>query len=155
MAITKQLAERWNRALLSIYYHGRKGGHALAGQVRPRRLLSLARAVDELVTAGDPEVIGPVRLALADLCRTRAAGPDTQADRQIERLATKFASLTRQPAYDVARRFAAISSNSSNSRRVSPADAYLAAIEAMIEFTPAVPTPRVRPKLSRYEVVPR
>ena len=58
----------WNRALLSVYYHGRKHDHPLQSRPRPMGVWPLARAVAVLSSMDAP--IAAQRLALTDLSRT-------------------------------------------------------------------------------------
>jgi hypothetical protein len=92
MAATREMAERWHRALLSIYYHGRRAGTVFRGEV-PTVISPLETAVTALIDPLEDEALGPVRLALADLCRTRARAEDAEIDQQIARLATAFSQL--------------------------------------------------------------
>jgi hypothetical protein len=101
-----------NRALLSVYHYGRKGAGVLKGRPTPLTILQLHRAVTALIEPLGKEALPAIRLALADLCRTRPARGDSQIDREIERLATAFSKVNdntedHQHA-EVARSFASI-----------------------------------------------
>ncbi|HLK90703.1 MAG TPA: hypothetical protein VKZ18_12450 [Polyangia bacterium] len=67
-------AKEWHRALLSVYYYGRQNQGTLGRHAPPMGVRSLAYAIDVLARAP----VGPVRLALADLCRTRAPQPTSR-----------------------------------------------------------------------------
>ncbi len=64
-------AEEWHRALISVYYYGRQNQGILGRHAPPIGVRSLAYALSVLHHAP----VGPVRMALADICRTRAARP--------------------------------------------------------------------------------
>src|SRR5205823_1328136 len=109
---------RRNRALLSVYHYGRKQpGKLLHGRPTPLSVMRLHHAVSVLVEEplenhGD-ESKHAIRLALADLCRTRGGGRNPKVERQIKRLATAFSRIEYRatPDYDHARtaqRFAQI-----------------------------------------------
>jgi hypothetical protein len=69
----------------------------LLGTPRAFDPLHLDVAVSKLVTASNPGVIRALRLALTDLCRTRAAGPDPLVDAGLQRLADRVATLENMP----------------------------------------------------------
>jgi hypothetical protein len=87
-----------NRALLSVYHYGRRGKGPLSGRPVPLAVLPLHRAVTVLLEESEDEPksrsLHAIRLALADLCRTRGGAPDGTVDREIERLAIAFSKLT-------------------------------------------------------------
>ena len=93
------LRER-NRALVSIYYHGRRETPELRGRKLPFDTFPLDEAVEVLTRDPDDDNALPsVRLALADLCRNRKAlASDPQAlaggvsvANLIRKLATSYA----------------------------------------------------------------
>ena len=87
-----------NRALLSVYHYGRRGKGALSGRPVPLSVLPLHRAVTILIEEPKErpkkEALHAIRLALADLCRTRAVTPDSKIDREVERLSIALSKLT-------------------------------------------------------------
>jgi hypothetical protein len=87
-----------NRALLSVYHYGRRGRGPLSGRPVPLAVLPLHRAVTILIEEPKDrpkrEALHAIRLALADLCRTRAVTPDSRIDREIERLSIALSKLT-------------------------------------------------------------
>ena len=123
-----------NRALLSVYHHGRKGTGALKGRPTPLTILQLHRAVTALIEPLEKETLPAIRLALGDLCRMRPAHGDAQIDREIERLARAFSKLndnTEDSQHaEVARSFASIfeEPDATGSR------AYTIALRRMLEY---------------------
>jgi hypothetical protein len=138
-----------NRALLSVYHYGRRGkGTPLSGRPTPLAVLPLHRAVTILIEEPEKRALHAIRLALADLCRTRGAAPDAKVDREIERLAIAFSKLTdegrqEEQHADLARRFADIFSEERRpppGRDHHPAPepgerAYLTALECMLDVS--------------------
>jgi hypothetical protein len=153
---TRDQARR-SRALLSVYHYGRKQpGKRLHGRPTPLTLMPLHHAVSVLVKEPlddhGTESLHAIRLALADLCRTRGGGRNSKVDRQIERLATAFSRVTHRenPDYDhaeTARRFAEIFTNADDAQKTqseSENDAYQAALHRMVasgEEDRALPPP--------------
>ena len=155
MATTDQA--RRNRALLSVYHYGRKQpGKPLHGRPTPLTLMPLHHAVSVLVKEpledhGD-QSLHAIRLALADLCRTRGGGRNSKVDRQIARLATAFSRVKHRenPTHDHAetvRSFAEIFANENDAQKSqteAETDAYQAALHRMVasgEEDRALPPP--------------
>jgi hypothetical protein len=156
METDPKLARRWNRALLSIYYFGRKNLAPFAGAPPPPGLLPVDAAVGELESAG-PAALASVRLALTDLARTRdRLEPSTRADQKVEglilRLATTYVGLIgkRGTAPDLARQIADLSG------RVPGADgdtAYVRVLRRLAQEEPSRTPPGVAPpRLISFEV---
>jgi hypothetical protein len=126
---------RRHRALASVYHHGR--ADALPGKVRPRHLLPLEQAVDELMQKDpdeeDHDVRRSVRLALADLCRTLAAGPDDRADAQIHRLAAWLDSDS-PGAQESGLQFTAMFAEDAKERPTDPDDAFVKALGRIVSL---------------------
>jgi hypothetical protein len=123
---------RRHRALASVYHHGRAG--ALAG-ITPRHVLPLENAVDELLRSEDDEedhdVRRSVRLALADLCRTRAGRRDDRAEEQIHRLAA-WLEGDGQHAMESGKRFTAMFAENTREGGPHPDDAFVMALRMMV-----------------------
>ena len=91
---------RLNDALLSVYFYGRQGSPALnAAPPRAISIQPLGAAVTELTAPPHDEALRPMRLAILDLCRTRAAASlsptETQyVDERITDLAKGIAAAT-------------------------------------------------------------
>src|SRR5580698_8684679 len=85
-----QLAKRYNQALLSVYYHGRRDEAPLRGRPPPLGMQSLARAVSVLASAP----VSAQRLALSDLCRTRAKKSTPTVVAQMTNLAVAYQRTT-------------------------------------------------------------
>jgi len=102
-----QLPEDWNRALLSIYYHGRRREPPFAGLPPLPMMWSMARAVSVLsaqppITSRlyDPEsatVIHARRIALAELCRTRAKRTTPAVLRWWNAMVTSYSTTLTSP----------------------------------------------------------
>jgi hypothetical protein len=161
--------QHWNQALLSVYYYGRQDEAPLRGQPPPLGVWPLARAISVLSTAP----VGPHRLALGDLCRTRAKRSTPTVVTQMRKLAVSYQSLTRdrqrgtsgqqpgtrgqQPgtitaapprtAVDVVAGFEQIFA-----QPVAPDDAYLKAIDLMLRNEIPPPPGSNLPVLTSYSV---
>lgn len=154
MAMTLKSARQWNRALLSIYYFGRKGTEPFARMPVPRRVWPLEKAVATLTESQDREALSCVRLALADLCRTRTllspADPvDKTVEEQIVRLTIAFSQLVGIPndaREELARIFSGLSRGSD-----STVDPYVRALNLMAARDPRFPG-RKYPVLVSYKV---
>ncbi len=157
----------WNQALLSVYYYGRQDDEPLRGQPPPLGVWSLTRAISVLSTAP----VGPHRLALGDLCRTRAKRSTPTVVTQMRKLAVSYQNLTsgtsgsqpgtipgqQQPGtiagppprvtLDVVTGFEQIFA-----QPVTPEDAYLQAIAVMFGHEHQTGPDRV---LTSYSVSPR
>lgn len=148
-----QQADRWNFALLSVYYHGRQNEPPLRGQPPPLGVWSLARAVSVLATAP----IGPMRLALADLCRTRANRSTATVAAQMTKLVLAYElTTTRQqriPGSTVHGNVLPAQFENIFKTKVKPEDAYVQAIGIMLTHeTPPGPPNRSVPALISYSV---
>jgi hypothetical protein len=159
MGMDLTLARQLNRALLSIYYFGRKDLAPFAGAPPPPGLLPVDNAIGELASAGS-QALGSVRLAMTDLARTRdRLEPSSRADQRVEglifRLATTYANLvrTRGTAPDLARQITDLS------RRVPGTNgdtAYVRVLNRLVQVEPSRAPPEVaRPRLVSYEVARR
>src|SRR6266478_6833777 len=134
MPVNLQTARAWNQALMSIYYYGRKTTPRFEGQATPRSVIPLGKAVGVLVSSREKDVIRPVRMALADLCRTRAAGKDLLVDQQIALLASalhRLGGVVTKPEPEIVESFARIFAGDSP---VDPHDAYVRAMTLMTEL---------------------
>jgi hypothetical protein len=148
-------ARRLNRALLSIYYFGRKHLEPFAGAPPPPGLLPVDAAVAELESAGS-EGLSSVRLALTDLARTRETLKSSRTDEKVEGLITRLATtyvnlLPRRPnASDFAQKIAQLSRRIPATRGDTPFTRVFNALldEERGPGSPGAPTPR----LVSYEV---
>jgi len=136
MTSPSQVAHAWNKALLSVYYHGRRDEPPLRGEPPPLGVWSLARAVSVLSTAP----VGAQRLALADLCRTRAKRSTSTVVTQMRKLAGTYERATPQHLHGtslaMAGRFDAIFVHP-----IQPDEAYLQAIGVMLGHESPQPLP--------------
>jgi hypothetical protein len=126
---------RRNRALLSIYHYGRRESETLRNRPIPLSVWPLHRAVTEIIEPIEEASLTEVRLALADLCRTRGARANAKVDREIHRLAVTLSRLHGNHEWqheEVARRFASIYYGSEKVR--SPDMAYLSALQHLVEI---------------------
>jgi hypothetical protein len=85
--------EALRKALTSIYFHGRREEIENVSVTVSRHMMSLEQAIEVLAEAKGDDVVGHVRLALADLVRTRAGSQDPRLDRHIRQLTKKLAEL--------------------------------------------------------------
>jgi hypothetical protein len=134
---------RRNRALLSIYHYGRRGSEALRNRPIPLSVWPLHRAVSEIIEPIEEASLAEVRLALADLCRTRGAGRNAKVDREIQRLAVTFSRLLGQQEWEqdvAARTFASI--YYTPQKEMNPETAYLTAIQHLVAIHQKVQTDR-------------
>jgi hypothetical protein len=159
MGTDMKSARRWNRALLSIYYFGRKNLEPLAGARPPPGILPVDEAVSELESAGR-DALGSVRLALTDLVRTRnQLIPKSRADQKVEeliiRLSITYSNLlgTHLRAQDFARRMADLSGRVPGAMDET---AYVRALNFLAEQDPRPRPPGVLPpRMVSYEVARR
>src|SRR6185437_11119270 len=85
--LPSEQAQEWHRALISVYYYGRQNHGILGRHAPPLGVRPLAHALSVLAHAP----VGPVRLALTDLCRTRAARPTSPTLKMaMETLASRY-----------------------------------------------------------------
>ena len=95
-AVDEGTLQDWNQAVVCIYYQGRKRLNPQwfeATADLPFAAWPLKRAVDTLIRERNPHALGCIRLALAELCRTRANFENREASDAIARLATAFVRL--------------------------------------------------------------
>ncbi len=92
--VDRASAHRWNRALLSVYYHGRRRQAPLSRHPRPTPIMPLEAAIEVVL---DSRALGLLRLALADLCRTRAAEPSARLQDLMRKLAAGYGRLLGYP----------------------------------------------------------
>ena len=85
--------EALRKALTSIYFHGRREGIENVSVTVSRHMMPLERAIEVLAEATGEDAVGHVRLALADLVRTRAGSGDPRLDRHIRQLTKKLGEL--------------------------------------------------------------
>lgn len=126
--VDRPSAHRWNRALLSIYYQGRRHQAPFSRHPRPAEVMSLDSAIEVVVGS---RTLGVVRLALTDLCRTRAAQPSTQVEVLMRKLAAGYGHLLGYPGRvtpDIVETFNGIFRAGA---RLEPEDAYRQAIRRM------------------------
>jgi hypothetical protein len=151
MAAPDTQEQKRDRALLSVYYHGRKGGAALRGQAVSTPMLQLGDAISALLDPVEKNPVRWIRLALADLCRTRAAGPNAEADQAIAQLATALSQRIDppRPPAELVRSFAAIFPPR---RSIKPETAYKEAMLLMVKLIPPPPAGVASPTLESYTV---
>lgn len=156
MTSPTQLAHAWNKALLSVYYHGRRDEPPLQGEPPPLGVWSLARAVSVLSTAP----VGAQRLALADLCRTRAKRSTPTVVAQMGKLALVYERGTSGPQHPTMRPqprislAVAASFDAIFTQPIKPVDAYLKAIEIMLGHENPEPPGTPVQVLVSYSVTP-
>jgi hypothetical protein len=146
-------AQEWHRALISLYYYGRQNQGTLGRHAPPLGVRSLDYAISVLSNAA----VGPVRLALADLCRTRAARPTsrtmqlamrtlaTSYERHLRRLVPEL----RDARLDLAGAFDGLFRTHG---RIAPEVAYAGAIGIMLEHEQSRVPANQRPTLQTYSV---
>jgi hypothetical protein len=134
-----QLAKQYNLALLSVYYHGRRDEAPLRGQPPPLGVQSLARAVSVLASAP----VSAQRLALTDLCRTRAKKSTPTVVAQMTNLAVAYERTTmlmRQPTAETIQPALSVRPtmleklNTIFTKPITPEAAYLEAIQMMVSL---------------------
>jgi hypothetical protein len=146
---------RWQQALLSVYYHARRSQPSLARRRPPRHVIPLDHAVSALVAETHPQVLTSVRVALAELCRSRARYPHPVLVGHVRLLARKFGSLLPPTElghlHDVA---SAHFEQIFEKPGVHPDTAYLLAIEKMQSLHWQTRTPALKrmPGLSKFMV---
>ncbi len=129
--VDRATAHRWNRALLSIYYYGRRHQAPLSRHPPPAQVLPLEAAIQVVVGS---RALGVLRLALADLCRTRAAQPSTRIEVLMRELVAAYGRLVGAPGWaapDIVETFERIFRDDATP---DPEEAYQQAIRRMKEL---------------------